>query len=287
MFNKNTIIMFIIIYFTFQLFSQIWGLYLERGIPSGRNYLQNFVTALVLIGLTSLVDGQNIPLGYVQNSSIPVIAVVVFVYIFMFLYCYAKNAIDNMTKKEVANNMNTGKKALMVVISCFYGVLVIIYLGLYIFKNSWDETKYIFLFAPIVLALYFSFYFFKNKNYKNKFVLALYLYPLLFLTSGVGTYASITILYTIFFTSVVCLWGFFGVEWFVGPKDELEGGLSRETCRAYLGIDDESLLKNGKETQTNINTKNINYMYIAMTIIFLSFLVATVFAFVTIKKYVY
>ena len=130
------------------------------------------------------------------------------------------------------------------------------------------------------------FYFFRNREQTRlNFPLSLFLYPFLFLTAGVGTYTGTTYLYVFIFTTVVALWGFFGIEWFTGLKKEFEGTINRGMCKAYLGLSDEDTSGTPVETQTQVNKKNINMVYIAISIIFVVFVLAILVGFVAINKY--
>jgi len=279
--DKNSVILlFLVVYFGFQIFSQMWGTYFSEGVPSTQNYVQNFVFALVLIGLVIYFGNPKIPFNKATLS------VVVVMFVFNFLYCYSKKAIDNQSKKDDDNNVNSQKKALVIILSSIFGLLVAIYIYLYMTSVEMGQRTNVLIYFAILVVLLTSFYYFKNSNqYENKFSLPLLLYPLLFLTSNVGTYWGVTLIYVTMFTTVVAMWGFFGVEWFVGPKKEYMGGINREMCKAYLGISDSDLTSTGNpQTQTAINTKNINFIYIAVSLIFVAFLVAVVFAYVSIKK---
>ena len=78
--EKNIFLyLFFVVYFGFQIFSQMWGKYLSTGIPNSKSYLQNFVNALVLIAVVLYFSNPSIPL---TKSTI----IIVFVtFIFMLL----------------------------------------------------------------------------------------------------------------------------------------------------------------------------------------------------------
>jgi len=280
MINNYLVLLFLVVYFGFQIFAQMWGTYLEKGIPSTQNYIQNFVSALVLIGLVIYLGHPNIPI----NKSTLIVVTIMF--IFNFLYCFTRKALDNQTKRDEENNVNAGKKVLRVIIACIYSIMIFFYILFYMSNLGISNLMNVLIYFGILVGLLVSFYVFKNKTqYENKFPYSLFIYPILFLTTGVGTVPSLTLLYTALFTSTVALWGFFGVEWFVGPKKEFQGSINREMCKAYLGIADSDLISPpNQQTQTAVNTKNINYLYIAITLIFVAFLVATVFAYVSVKR---
>jgi len=286
--NQAILLFFLIIYFLPQLFSNVWFKNLEMGIPVAKNYIQNFVSSIVLIGLVVFFGSPNL-INIFNYPQIPMIvfATILFSFAFVLVYCFAKRAIDNQVEKDKARNINSGKKILMIIIIVIYGLLAVMYLLNYGFKlESWKDRSYLVVATIVISLLYFSFYYFKDDTYyENKFVLPLYLYPLLFLTQGVGYTMFSTISYFVIFTTVVASWGFFGIEWFVGPAKKYEGNINREMCKAYLGIsDDDTAMNNNLPNQTQINTRNINYMYIAMALIFCTFLIAIIMSFVSLKK---
>ena len=75
---QKILFIFLLLYFGFQIFAQIWGKYLETGIPISKNYLQNFVNTLVLIGLVIYFAKPNIPINRWITS------IVILTYVFMF-----------------------------------------------------------------------------------------------------------------------------------------------------------------------------------------------------------
>jgi hypothetical protein len=66
------------------------------------------------------------------------------------------------------------------------------------------------------------------------------------------------------------MWGFFGVEWFVGPTIDYQNNLDTKQCRAVLGMGDGSIITPNIETDTKKITRNINYLFIALSLIFLA-----------------
>lgn len=282
LYKGNTVIfLFFFVYFGFQIFSQMWGKYLQTGIPVAKNYIQNFINALVLIGLVFYFANPDIPLNRITSITI------IITFIFTFMYSYAKKAINDECQKDKQNNINSGKRSLTIILIISYAVLALIYVAMYMMVINRDERFMLLLGAVILAILYFSFYFFKNREQnENKFPLALFLYPILFLTTGVGQSVPLTTLYTIFFTTVVALWGFFGIEWFVGIKKEYEGTINKGMCKAYLGLsDDDTANQAPVPTQSQVNKKNINYIYIAVSLIFVVFILALLFTFISVKKY--
>ncbi len=279
--KKNTpFLLFIGVYLGFQIFAQIWGTFINTGIPANKNYIQNFVAALVLIFLVIYYGNPQIDLKNPYN-----IIFFVATFIFVFLYCYAKKSMDDMSEKEKLQGKNRSIKVLTMVIIFLYAGLAFTYLTFYLKRedSGWVRGKILGT-TVIIAALITGFYFFKNnKDEQNNVVLSLYLYPLLFLTSGLEESRFLQYSYTILYTTVIALWGFFGVEWFTGKK-EYEG-INTQTCKAYLGISDDQLTSPlTPQTQTAINTRNINFIYIAMGLIFTTFVVALIFVFVTVQK---
>ena len=59
--SHRIILLYFLLYFGFQIFAQIWGKYLNTGIPISKNYLQNFINTLVLIGLVIYFGNPQIP----------------------------------------------------------------------------------------------------------------------------------------------------------------------------------------------------------------------------------
>jgi len=278
--SHRIILLYFLLYFGFQIFAQIWGKYLNTGIPISKNYMQNFINTLVLIGLVIYFGNPQIPL----NRWITI--TIIITYVFMFLYCYSKNGIDQESVKDSKNATNNSKNTLRIFVIIIYSLICAIYLISYLYVIENKERVGILIGGVLLCILYFTFYFFKNNEQtENKFPLALFIYPFLFLTKGVGMNKTITYLYTILFTSIASLWGFFGAEWFVGMKKEYEGTINRGMCKSYLGLSDADLSAQPKEyTQTEINRKNINYIYIAVSLIFIVFVLALLFTYVSMSR---
>ena len=56
-------------------------------------------------------------------------------------------------------------------------------------------------------------------------------------------------------------------------------------CKAYLGISDGDLsLKPTETSQTEINKRNIQYIYIAVSLIFIIFVLAMLFTYVSMNS---
>lgn len=278
--NKSIILLFLVIYLSTQIFSQMGSK--EIGIPSITNYIQNFTSAIVLVGLIIYFSNPIIP--FTKTTY----AIVIVTLIFNLLYCFAKKAIDNESKKDQENNINGGKKTLNVIIISIFSIIAFIFILLYTLNLPKGSIVNILLYFALITVLFISFNVFKNNDqYVNKLNFPLYLYPLLFLTYNIGQSTPLTILYVFMFTTTVTMWGFFGVEWFVGPKKELQGTINKEMCRSYLGISDSQLLTTPDQgNQTTENTKNINYLYIAISFIFAAFLVAVIYTYVSVKRIV-
>ena len=277
---QKVIFIFLILYFGFQIFAQIWGKYLETGIPISKNYLQNFVNTLVLIGVLIYFAAPNIPI----NRWITL--VVIITYVFMFLYCYAKKGLDDQSARDSKKDVNNSKKSLRIVIVIIYSILIGIYLSIYMFGVNRSEKIGVFIGVVLLCILYFTFYFFKNStDTENQFPLSLFIYPVLFLTTGLGKNNALTYIYVVLFTSLASLWGFFGIEWFVKKKKEYDDSINRDMCKAYLGISDDDLsMKPNDLSQTEINKRNIQYIYIAVSLIFIIFVLAILFTYVSMNS---
>jgi hypothetical protein len=277
---QKIIFIFLILYFGFQIFAQIWGKYLETGIPISKNYLQNFVNTLVLIGILIYFAAPNIPV----NRWTTVIVVVT--YVFMFMYCYAKKGLDDQSVRDSKKDVSGTKKSLQIAIIIIYSILIGLYLSYYLYGTNRTERIGVLIGVILLAILYFTFYFFKNStDTENQIPLSLYIYPVLFLTTGVGKNLTLTYTYVILFTSVASLWGFFGIEWFVKKKKEFDDTINRDMCKAYLGISDEDVSMTQKElSQTEINKRNIQYMYIAISLIFIIFVLAMLFTYVSMNS---
>ena len=277
---QKIIFIFLLLYFGFQIFAQIWGKYLETGIPISKNYLQNFVNTLVLIGLLIYFAKPNIPI----NRWITLIVIVT--YVFMFMYCYVKKGLDDQSQRDAQKNVNNSKKTLQIVIIIIYSLLIFTYYIIYIININLNEQIWVFIGAVLIAVLYFAFYFFKNKiDTENQLPLSLFIYPVLFLTTGLAKSKVLTYIYVILFTSLASLWGFFGIEWFVKKKKEFEDTINNDMCKAYLGISDGDLSLKPKETsQTEINKRNIQYIYIAVSLIFIIFVLSMLFTYVSMNS---
>ena len=277
---QKIIFIFLLLYFGFQIFAQIWGKYLETGIPISRNYMQNFVNTLVLIGIMIYFAAPNIPINRWTT------VIVVITYVFMFMYCYAKKGLDDQSARDAKKDVSGSKKSLQIAIIVIYAILIATYLSYYLYGTNRTERVGVFIGVALLACLYFTFYFFKNStDTENQFPLSLFIYPVLFLTTGVGKSPMLTYIYVVLFTSLASLWGFFGIEWFVKKKKEFDDTINRDMCKAYLGISDQdSSLKTKELTQTEINKRNIQYMYIAISLIFIIFVLAMLFTYVSMNS---
>ena len=278
--SPKILFIFLILYFGFQIFAQIWGKYLETGIPISKNYLQNFVNTLVLIGLVIYFAKPNIPINRWITS------IVILTYVFMFLYCYAKKGLDDQSARDSQKNVNNSKKSLQIAIIIIYSLLIVVYMAYYIYGVNRNERINVLIGAVLLSIIYFTFYIFKNNtDTENQFPLSLFIYPVLFLTTRIGNNKVLTYIYAILFTSVASLWGFFGIEWFVKKKKEFEDNINRDMCKAYLGIGDNDLSMQPKDTsQTEVNKKNIQYIYIAISLIFIVFVLAMLFTYISMNS---
>ena len=112
----------------------------------------------------------------------------------MFLYCYVKKGLDDQSIRDSKKNVNGSKKTLQIIIIIIYSILITTYFVLYIFGiNSRSEKYGVFIGAVLIAILYFAFYFFKNKtDTENQFPLSLFIYPVLFLTTGLGSNKILT-----------------------------------------------------------------------------------------------
>jgi hypothetical protein len=277
---QKILFIFLILYFGFQIFAQIWGKYLETGIPISKNYLQNFVNTLVLIGLVIYFANPNIPI----NRWITLI--VILTYVFIFFYCYAKKGIDEQSERDSQKNVNNSKKSLQITVIIIYSILIFIYIAYYIYGVNRSERINLLIGAVLLSILYFTFYIFKNKtDTENQIPLSLFIYPVLFLTTGLANNKVLKYIYAILFTSVASLWGFFGIEWFVKKKKEFEDTINRNMCKAYLGISDDDLSMKPKDiSQTETNKINIQYIYIAISLIFIIFVLAILFTYISMNS---
>ena len=281
MIDKKIVLLFFFIYFAFQIFAQIWGTYIDNGgIPSAKNYTQNFITALVLIGLV----------GYFCEPAVSMnnwfsYFVLIMTFILVFIYCYSKRVLDLQTQNDKANRKNRTQVWLICIIVAVYTAIVLGYFITYFQYTETDERKTILLSIPILAILYFSFYFFKpDSTYENKFVIPFFLYPVLFLSNNLDRSSILSNGYIILFVSVVSMWGFFGVEWFVGPTIDYQSNLDTQQCRANLGMGDGSMITPDTDTDTKKNTRNINYLYIALSLIFMAVIISILIAYLAFKN---
>lgn len=281
MIDKKLVLLFFFIYFAFQIFAQIWGTYIDKGgIPSGNNYTQNFTTALVLIGLV----------GYFCNPEINMnnwfsYFVLIMTFVLVFVYCYSKRVLDTQTQNDKANGKNKAQVWLICIMVAIYSAIILGYFITYFSYSDGEERKTVLLSIPILAILYFSFYFFKTNNtYENKFVIPFFLYPVLFLSNNLEKSSILSNGYIIMFVSVVSMWGFFGVEWFVGPTIDYQNNLDTKQCRATLGISDGSMITPNTDTDTKKNTRNINYLYIAISLIFMAIIISILIAFLAFQN---
>ena len=281
MIDKKLVLLFFFIYFAFQIFAQIWGTYIDKGgIPSSLNYTQNFTTALVLIGLVGYFCEPAINMNDWYSYFVLMIT-----FILVFVYCYSKRVLDTQTQNDKANSKNKAQIILIVIMVVIYAMIIILYFITYIQYADFDERKNILWSIPILAILYFSFYFFKSsQDYENKFVIPFFLYPVLFLSNNLEKSSILTNAYIIMFVSVVSMWGFFGVEWFVGPKIDYQSNLDTKQCRAVLGMGDESMITPDTNTETKKNTRNINYLYIAISLIFMSVIISILITFLALRN---
>lgn len=276
MIDKKLVLLFFFIYFGFQIFAQIWGTYIDNGgIPSGNNYTQNFTTALVLIGLVGYFCEPAINMNSWYSYFILIIT-----FVLVFVYCYSKRVLDTQTQNDKANGKNNAQVWLICIMITIYSAIILGYFITYFYYSNMEERKMVLWSIPILAILYFSFYFFKTNNtYENKFVIPFFLYPVLFLSNNLEKSYILSNGYIIMFVSVVSMWGFFGVEWFVGPTIDYQSNLDTNQCRATLGMGDSSMITPNMDTDTKKNTRNINYLYIAISLIFMAIIISVLIAF--------
>lgn len=276
MIDKKLVLLFFFIYFAFQIFAQIWGTYIDNGgIPSGNNYTQNFTTALVLIGLVGYFCEPAINMNNWYSYF-----VLIMTFVLVFVYCYSKRVLDTQTQNDKANGKNNAQVWLICIMIAIYSAIMLGYFITYFYYSNMEERKTILWSIPILAILYFSFYFFKTNNtYENKFVIPFFLYPVLFLSNNLEKSSILSNGYIIMFVSVVSMWGFFGVEWFVGPTIDYQSNLDTNQCRATLGMGDSSMITPDTDTDTKKNTRNINYLYIAISLIFMAIIISLLITF--------
>ena len=281
MIDKKLVLLFFFIYFAFQIFAQIWGTYIDKGgIPSGNNYTQNFTTALVLIGLVGYFCHPEINMNNWFSYF-----VLIMTFVLVFIYCYSKRVLDTQTQNDKANGKNKAQVWLICIMVAIYSAIILGYFITYFSYSDGEERKTVLWSIPILAILYFSFYFFKTNNtYENKFVIPFFLYPVLFLSNNLEKSSILSNGYIIMFVSVVSMWGFFGVEWFVGPTIDYQNNLDTKQCRATLGISDDSMITPNTDTDTKKNTRNINYLYIAISLIFMAIIISILIAFLAFQN---
>jgi len=281
MIDKKIVLLFFFIYFAFQIFAQIWGTYIDKGgIPSANNYTQNFTTALVLIGLVGYFCEPAVNMNNLVSYF-----VLVMTFVLVFVYCYSKRVLDTQTQNDKANGKNKAQVWLICIIVAIYSAIILGYFITYFSYCDGEERKTVLWSIPILAILYFSFYFFKTNNtYENKFVIPFFLYPILFLSNNLEKSSILSNGYIIMFVSVVSMWGFFGVEWFVGPTIDYQNNLDTQQCRATLGISDGSMITPNTDTDTKKNTRNINYLYIAISLIFMAIIISVLITFLAFKN---
>jgi Ca2+/Na+ antiporter len=281
MIDKKLVLLFFFIYFAFQIFAQIWGTYIDNGgIPSGNNYTQNFTTALVLIGLVGYFCEPAINMNNWYSYF-----VLIMTFVLVFVYCYSKRVLDTQTQNDKANGKNNAQVWLICIMIAIYSAIILGYFITYFYYSNMEERKMVLWSIPILAILYFSFYFFKTNNtYENKFVIPFFLYPVLFLSNNLEKSSILSNGYIIMFVSVVSMWGFFGVEWFVGPTIDYQSNLDTNQCRATLGMGDSSIITPNTDTDTKKNTRNINYLYIAISLIFMAIIISVLIAFLAFQN---
>jgi hypothetical protein len=281
MIDKKLVLLFFFIYFAFQIFAQIWGTYIDNGgIPSGNNYTQNFTTALVLIGLVGYFCEPAINMNNWYSYF-----VLIMTFVLVFVYCYSKRVLDTQTQNDKANGKNNAQVWLICIMIAIYSAIMLGYFITYFYYSNMEERKMVLWSIPILAILYFSFYFFKTNNtYENKFVIPFFLYPVLFLSNNLEKSSILSNGYIIMFVSVVSMWGFFGVEWFVGPTIDYQSNLDTNQCRATLGMGDSSMITPNTDTDTKKNTRNINYLYIAISLIFMAIIISVLIAFLAFQN---
>jgi len=275
--SNKSMLMFLFIYFGFQIFAQVYSRHIEK-LPSTKNYLQNFIFALVLMGL---VINYGNPLIYFNAYSL---IYLILTFVFLVIYCFSKRALDEMSEKDRRFGKGGLMKSITIVTLFLYGGLALMYLVTY-FKNVESMSQFVTVGGMLLLymGLVGAIYGIKNVDDQDNLAISFFLYPLLFMTNGLERNSFMRYAYIIIFTSVVALWGFFGVEWFTGKK-EYEN-VNAKVCKAYLGITDDQLAGgNDLQTETKLNTKNINFIYTAVGLILVTFVIALVFMFVSFQK---
>lgn len=270
-----SIIYYIILYLLSQWVSQFL-IEFKGVLPFERNYVNNFVNSLVLMCLVFYISDPQIVLE--KYSAI----IIILAFVLAMLYSSSKIALDEETEKEKVNNINKKHKIINWISLIFYGFIAVIFLVVYTGKLIFDEENWkmviIYIFAVGLYIFLCSIPYLKNKSYEINFTLGLYLYPLLFLSSNTIYSYHLNYLYVFFFTTVSVLFGFFGVQYFIKPRDEIKRTVNMKTCKVLLGMDDKSindkLNQPSAERQSEQNSKSIKIIYIFMTILVISILLS-------------
>ena len=165
------ILLFIFIFFGFQIFYQIWNYSFQ--IPSNKNNMQNFVFALVLIGLVIYYGNPQLSANFYSSIAL------ILTFILLFIYCYSKKGLDDMTEKDKKLGLDVRSKGLTLIIVAFYGVIALIYLGIYLSRTE-SLLKAGEIVGVGILIIFLVIFFHKfntNPDDHNNLPLGLYIFP--------------------------------------------------------------------------------------------------------------
>ena len=270
-----SIIYYLILYLFSQWISQ-WLIEFKGVLPFERNYVNNFVNSLVLMCLVFYISNPQIVL---EKWSL-VIGLGAF--IIAMMYSITKITLEEETEREKVNEINKKHQIINWISLIFYGLIAIVFLIVYTSKLVFDGENWkmvlIYIFAVGLYMFLCSIPYIRNNSYQINFTLGLYLYPLLFLSSNTIYNYHLNYLYTFLFVSVSVLFGFFGVQYFIKPKDEMKRSINMKSCKTLLGMDDKSinekLNRPNEQKESEMNSRNIKIIYVFLTILIISILLS-------------
>ena len=276
---NKTLIYFICIYFGFKIFSQILSLKCMQNFSSQQEVL-NFTASAVLFLILYVFKSPTF--NYKSKSFLSITVAIVL----CSLYTFAKNKLNNESKKEKENNINSGIKSLLTLSTVVYFVLIVFILIVSFIYLSNNNRLYLLLGIVIIVSTYLALCLIRNKNStKYNFDLELLLYLSCFMyfknisiNNNIIKYLY-KYSYNIIFFSAFALFSFFGVKYIVGDKEVTIDYINRKNCKSLLGLN-EDYIQNQNKNKNDITNRNM------LRNIFICFIVV-ICTFIAIISYIY
>lgn len=269
---NKTLIYFFCIYFGFKIFSQILSLKCMQDFSSQQEVL-NFTATTVLFLILYLF--KNPTFNYKSKSFLSITVAI----IFSSLYAFSKNKLNNESKKDKDNNVNSGIKPLMTLSTAVYFVIILFIMIVSFIYLDKNDKLYLLLGIVIVVSTYIALCLIRNKNNtKYNFDLELLLYLSCFMyfknlsiNNNIVSYLY-KYSYNILFFSAFALFSFFGVKYIIGDKESTINYINRKNCMNLLGINNDYDTNDKKNNKSQANSTMLRNIFICFIVVICTFI---------------